>query len=60
MDKAATHQELLFPPEEDGEDSWTRTADLPAARRMSAAAAVDGIIYLFGGMTEDWSDGMLE
>ena len=30
-------------------DSWTKRADMPTARKNTAAAVVNGIIYVFGG-----------
>jgi N-acetylneuraminic acid mutarotase len=40
-------------------DTWTRKADMPTARTLSAIAVVDGIIYVIGGAFDDnYLDGV--
>jgi N-acetylneuraminic acid mutarotase len=40
-------------------DTWTRKADMPTARALSAIAVVDGIIYVIGGAFDDnYLDGV--
>jgi len=34
-------------------DTWTRKADMPTARTLSAIAVVDGIIYIIGGSFDE-------
>ena len=35
-------------------DRWTRKADMPTPRTLSAIAVVDGIIYVIGGWNDPW------
>ncbi len=39
-------------------DSWTPRSDMPTARKNSAAAVVNGIIYVFGGTQVQVSGGL--